>query len=232
MPALSFWNVPFLRVNTDEAIAPLRATLHHEVHVWRWSGPRADPRLGALLARYLGLAPAELRWKVGPHGKPAVAPGGLSINWSHCDGEMLLAVTQGVEVGVDIEMPRTLRRRQALLDRAFTTSERLMLANAPDEVVLRAWSLKEALVKAIGRGIAYGLARIELDLADAASPRLIALHGPAGPAAAWQLAVLPQPDSALAAVAWGGGPRAVRQFRLDAATDPGPHPSSMETPGD
>lgn len=216
---------------SNEAFSELRRTLGSEVHVWRWSGPRADPRLEVLLAAYLDLPRSELRWSVGPHGKPSLSAGPLAINWSHCDGELLLALSEGTEVGVDLEMPRPLRRRQALLERAFTPDERAALAHVDDADVLRAWAHKEALVKAIGRGIAYGLNRIEFDLTEVSRPRLHALSGPAAPASAWQVHALPQPDNALAAVAWAGGARTVRQFCLDAATER-PRPASFaETPG-
>jgi 4'-phosphopantetheinyl transferase len=216
-------------VNPDEAIPLLRSALDAEVHVWRWRGPRGDPLVESLLALYLELPRERLEWRIGPHGKPAVGPGSLSINWSHCDGDLLLAITRGVEVGVDLEMPRPLRRRQALLGRAFTAAEGAALATADDERVLHAWAFKEALVKAIGRGIAYGLRRIALDLGDPAAPRLHALEGPAAPANAWQVRDLPQPDAALAAVAWSGIPRRVRQFRLDDATAEAFRSSSLET---
>ncbi len=198
------------------------------MHVWRWRGPRGDSRVDALLASYLGVSPAQLRWTIGHHGKPALAGESLAMNWSHCDGELLLAVAEGTAIGVDLEMPRALRRRQALLERAFTTRERDALKHADDVVVLRAWAYKEALVKAIGRGIAYGLNRIELDLRDPLAPRLAALTGPAAPAGAWHVQALPQRDDALAAVAWRGGPRTVRQFFLDDATAGTDSSSSLE----
>lgn len=193
----------------------LRTALKSEVHVWRWPGKRGDPRLEALLAAYLDVPSAQLRWTVGAHGKPALIPDSLAINWSHCHGHLLLAVTEGVAVGVDLELPRPLRRRQALLQRAFTASERAALDDADDVQVLRAWAHKEALVKAIGRGIAYGLNRIELDLTDLEFPRLLTLSGPAAPASAWQLQALPQADGALAAVGYAGPARIIRQFSFE-----------------
>jgi len=206
----------------------LRRALNSEVHVWRWRGRRGDPRLEELLAAYLDVPLAQLRWTFGAHGKPSLGHETFAMNWSHCDGDLLLAVAEGTAVGVDLEMPRPLRRRQALLERAFTANERAALRDADDAQVLRAWAHKEALVKAIGRGIAYGLNRIELDLTQVAEPRLRVLGGPAAPASAWQVRSLPQMDSALAAVAWAGGPRVVRQFLLDPATGRPSPASSME----
>lgn len=205
----------------------LRQALRREVHVWRWRGPRRDPGIDALLAAYLEVSADQVRWSAGAHGKPRLDPETLAVNWSHCDGTLLLAVTEGAAVGVDLEIPRPLRRREALLERAFTESERGALRDAGDDRLLLAWACKEALVKATGRGIAYGLRRIELDL-DSQSPRLSHFDGPAGPAAQWQLQPLPQSDEALAAVAYAGSPRTIRQFCWTPATAGPPSPSSKE----
>ena len=205
----------------------LRLALGHEVHVWRWRGPRRDPGIDALLAAYLGVPAGQVRWSAGAHGKPCLDPDTLAVNWSHCDGFLLLAVAEGAAVGVDLEISRPLRRREALLERAFTVSERDALSGASDARLLLAWAFKEALVKATGRGIAYGLKRIELDL-ETPSPRLSRLDGPAGPAAQWQLQLLTQPDEALAAVAYAGPPRTIRQFSWAPATGGPRIPSSKE----
>ncbi len=206
----------------------LGGSLAGEVHVWRWRGPRRDALIDALVAAYLGVPPLALRWCLGAHGKPALVDGTVGINVSHCAGELAVALAGDTEVGVDIEMPRRLRRRSALLLRAFTASEREQLAGADDRSVLQAWAMKEALVKAIGRGIAYGLRNIELDLFTA-TPRLAGLTGPAGPPSRWQLEALPQTDAALAAVAWSGAPRRIRQWRLEAATTRELAASSMQS---
>ncbi len=204
----------------------LRQSLRREVHVWRWRGLRRDPGIGFILAAYLGVPADRLEWTAGPHGKPRLEPETLAVNWSHCEGTLLLAVAEGTALGVDLEMPRPLRRREALLARAFTATERHALRDSDDARLLAAWALKEALVKAYGRGIAYGLRNIELDL-DSPTPRLARLDGPAGPAVQWQLSTLPQPDQSLAALAYAGAPRTIRQFLPERATGGVSVPSSM-----
>jgi phosphopantetheinyl transferase len=100
--------------------------------------------LRALLARYLGADPRELRFVLGPHGKPslhreaagkATNPRGsttdLRFNLSHSGNLALVAVTAGCEVGVDIERPRERH-----------TAE-----------FLRAWVAREAAVKCDGGGL-------------------------------------------------------------------------------
>lgn len=95
--------------------------------------------LRALLARCLDADPRELRFASGPHGKPmlcnpaatAAGPGvppGLRFNLSHSGAAMLVAVTAGREVGVDLERARERH-----------TAE-----------FLRAWTVREARVKCLG----------------------------------------------------------------------------------
>jgi phosphopantetheinyl transferase len=112
---------------------------------------RARGVLRALLGRYLGRDPRTLEFVLGPHGKPALLPGGLEpgpdaaaagaaraagpdlrFNLSHSGTLALYAVTVGREVGVDIECARE----------RYTAE------------FLRAWVAREAAVKCRGSGLA------------------------------------------------------------------------------
>jgi 4'-phosphopantetheinyl transferase len=96
---------------------------------------RSRGLLRALLARHLGADPRELRFALGPHGKPALDPRcsarDLHFNLSHSGSLALVAVSSGREVGVDIERAR-----------ARHTAE-----------FLRAWVAREAAVKCDGGGL-------------------------------------------------------------------------------
>lgn len=184
------------------------------VDVWCLNAGRGDPAVRALIARYAGQPLASLRIAPGPHGKPVLDAPRLRFNLSHSGGTTLLAFALDVDVGVDVEHGRVLRRRDALLARCFTPAERarIVVAADPDAALLAAWTAKEALVKAIGRGVAYGLSRVDLDLSGA-SPTLATLVGPAGPAARWRLRQLPALPGAHAALAHSEPEMALRCFR-------------------
>lgn len=184
------------------------------VDVWWLSAARGDPVVRTLIARYAGEHPSSLRLASGPHGKPMLEAARLRFNLSHSGGTTLLAFALDVEVGVDVEHARVVRRRDALLARCFTPAERARLraTSEPDTALLAAWTAKESVVKAIGRGLAYGLARVELDLAGE-HPRLAAVAGEAGPATRWTLRALPPLPAASAALAHAAGPLALRCFR-------------------
>jgi 4'-phosphopantetheinyl transferase len=116
----------------------------------RWVVARAALR--TVLARELAIAPAELRFALGPHGKPELPGAALRFNLSHSGDRAVIAVA-GVEVGVDVE--RTARRSRAV-ERTLTEGERAALTG-PDRHVelLRIWCRKEALAKALGGGLGW-----------------------------------------------------------------------------
>lgn len=60
-----------------------------------------------MLARYLEEAPATLRFEQGAEGKPALAGSLLRFHLAHAGEVLLLAVTYGREVGVDVEEMHT-----------------------------------------------------------------------------------------------------------------------------
>lgn len=184
-----------------------------EIHLWLLERGRGDPAVRALIARYAGCAPERLELAHGPHGKPRVADGAFAFNLSHSGAHTLLACARGCELGVDLEHERRIRRRAALLERCFTDAERAHVRGSghADASLLRHWAAKEALVKAIGRGIAYGLKRIAIAFEDDA-PRVDALEGEAGPPARWQLTGFEPLPGAYAALAYDGAPRTIRGF--------------------
>jgi 4'-phosphopantetheinyl transferase len=124
---------------------------------------RSRTILRVLLGRYVDRDPSELRFELGPHGKPALRDStgqasDLRFNLSHSDELMLVAVTAGREVGVDVERAR---------ERCTTE-------------FLRTWTMREATVKCLGTGLAsaplagqedptIGLWTAELDLGPRAA---------------------------------------------------------------
>ena len=146
--------------------------------------PRDGERFGAahgmvreILAGYLGLPPASLEYRTNAFGKPELADGRakLAFNLSRSGGRALLAVTQGEEVGVDLEMAHTDGEELAIAEKFFSPGERAYLLETPPElrhqVFLRCWTLKEAYIKAVGSGLSLGLGTFDV------SPLLQAPHG-------------------------------------------------------
>jgi 4'-phosphopantetheinyl transferase len=129
------------------------------------------------LAERLGVAPRDLQFHYGPMGKPALAGAGtLRFNVSHSDRHALLAIADGIELGIDIERVRPVTDMDALAERVFSEAERAALGRVPPERRVEAffdgWTRKEAYIKARGEGIAR-LRAIEVALTPGEPPRLI-----------------------------------------------------------
>jgi 4'-phosphopantetheinyl transferase len=127
---------------------------------------QAEPRWRALLAAYAGGTPEELQLGRGPHGKPALAGSDLRFSLSRSASLVLFALARSRELGVDLEwLGRRVARPDGLLRRCFDAHERERVGASADpaRALLEAWCAKEAVVKGIGRGIAFGLRRVRLE---------------------------------------------------------------------
>lgn len=119
----------------------------------------------ALLSQWTGGAPQDWRFRIGDHGKPEVvtAPGQplLRLNLSHTRGLAAAALTESHDVGVDVEWLDRRAPSRELAQRFFAAAECAYLDTVPEdrfvETFLAFWTLKEAYVKAIGKGLAQPL---------------------------------------------------------------------------
>ena len=116
---------------------------------------RAHGLKRVVLAHYAaGCAPQDLRFTRGRCGKPeADQPFPYRFNMSHSAHCIAIAVAAD-DVGVDIEWHRPIVASASLARCVFDTEERRWLARQAcfDEAFFRLWTLKEALLKALGTG--------------------------------------------------------------------------------
>lgn len=195
-----------------------------EVHVWCLDYRHVQGRapLRHALAAYLGVGVSEVALIDGPHGRPQLAPWldqSIGFNWSHSGDRALLAVARGITPGVDVERLRQRPRALAIAERFFSREESAALAALPsDELALsflELWTAKEAVTKAIGRGIAFGLDRLSIGT----HPDRLSLQRLDGDDAnAWQLHRLTPEPGLVAALAWRGEPRLIRLGKLASDT--------------
>jgi len=159
----------------------------------------------AALARAAGVPADAIALRAGARGKPEVAgPASalaLRFNLSHTDGLAAFALARDAAVGVDVETRAREIDALALAARFFAPAETAALRAldpAPRrERFLALWTLKEALLKALGVGIAGGLAHVAFD--PASDPPRLLPGALAGDPARWQLALLaPTPQHLLA----------------------------------
>lgn len=190
------------------------------IHLWRmpWRREQGRAPLLAVLADYLQLDAASLRLETGEHGKPHLPNAHpLRFNWSHSGEFALLALARNVDPGVDIEQPREGVRTQELAERFFAPAEARALANlsesARDASFLQLWSAKEAVLKALGHGLSFGLERIEFVFGD--DGWLPDRFDPeAGAAQEWQMLSIRATAGYAGALAWYGPSRRVQAWSL------------------
>jgi len=164
------------RVNEDWAAwpAPDRPPqlLSGEAHVW-WLPRDASSRgaVDTILAGYLEIAAIRLKISRGVRGKPAIENDpSLHYNVSHSRDVLLLAVTRFEAVGIDVE---SLDRRvdyQRVAQRFFSPAEAALVRGGGCERFFTIWSRKEAFLKGIGEGIAFGMNRFSVTLEPGVSP--------------------------------------------------------------
>lgn len=126
--------------------------------------------LRRILAAYAGRRPDALAFETRPGGKP-VLPGGPAFSLSHAGPHLLVAVHARDAVGVDVEAVAPVE--DGVLARVLTARERAALDAAADRdaAFARIWTLKEAILKTAGEGLARPMPEVEIDL-DADPPAL------------------------------------------------------------
>lgn len=121
----------------------------------RWSYAAAHVLLRHVLDQHA--EPRSWKFEVDRFGKPRLAPpcGDLSFNLSHTDGIVAVALAWGQEVGVDLERADRNLDELTIADFVLAPSELAEVDCAPDRAVrlLHLWVVKEAVAKAIGRGL-------------------------------------------------------------------------------
>lgn len=112
----------------------------------------------------IGVAPSQVAWRIGPHGKPHLSGHArrVEVNLSHSGDLCLVAVSASRPVGVDIQCLATGSTPVALARRYFPAHEARLVLDADDdvarpEVFARLWTRKEAFVKAAGSRLMVGL---------------------------------------------------------------------------
>lgn len=142
----------------------------------------------AVAARALGIEPAEVRWRVGRHGKPEV--GRVRVSLSRSAGRALVACTADRAVGVDLQEVGV--ADPARVARRFFPAVEARHVGDDRERYTRLFARKEACVKAAGGRLFPGLAVPVLDPVA---------HRPEGP---YRVRDVPAPPGCAAAVALAG----------------------------
>ena len=161
--------------------------------------------LRVVLASYLKTSPAELTFQVGSHGKPHLVDG-PAFNIAHCASTLLIGVAHEGCLGVDVEHMRDFESLDEIVLKNFSSVERAeWQAAAPGErvrVFLRAWTRKESLIKAIGKGLSVPLGAFSVSLADTDGNALRDARQVVSDPDRWSIRSVPLRSDIETAVAW------------------------------
>jgi 4'-phosphopantetheinyl transferase len=165
--AVHVWRIA---LNPDDGVVVrLGATLSSDEveRADRFRGPMLRRRfvvgraaMRSILAGYLEAEPERITFAYGARGKPRLAgvDEWLEFNLSHTEDLALCAITRGKAVGIDIERLRPMDDAGQIMSRFFTSREQAEFFNHPQQeqpaAFFRAWTRKEALLKATGDGLA------------------------------------------------------------------------------
>lgn len=190
---------------------PTPADVHAEAgpHAVRWTwlahrhGHPAEPEARAWLAGQLGDPGLSLNRdeRQRPHLNPPHQ--GYDCNWSHSGERLLVALARQARIGVDLERLHRRPRALEVAARFFSQTEAGWLRGHRDldRAFLRLWCAKEAVLKAHGHGLSFGLEKLRFeDGADGL--RLVECDPALGLPQDWTLREIEPAPGYLGALAW------------------------------
>jgi 4'-phosphopantetheinyl transferase len=132
-----------------------------------------------------------------PHGKP-VLPGGPGFSLSHGGDVVGVAVRPDGAVGLDVEQVRAVADLPSLAAHVQSPTEQSRGERPDPEAFFRLWTRKEALVKAIGTGLAAPMTDITLSADGSAVEQWTGPDAPTGPVWLHDLSPAPGHPAAVA----------------------------------
>ena len=150
----------------DEYLAMLPPNLRDGVLRYRFLPDRAARLVARLLVRNAlgatGFSPELLAsWEQDANGKPFIT-GWSPFNISHSNNIVVIAYSGGAAVGIDVESIETKLDLESMLG-VFGIEEQMSVKNSPQphDAFLAIWVKKEAVLKAMGKGIGEELNKID-----------------------------------------------------------------------
>ena len=232
-PAAVCWYSPFkivdtatvahvdLRENTVHEATALGSLSEYERKRWQrfvFDGPRrrfalCRAALRSILCNRLGCENKQLEFETAEHGKPIAlvdgAPVSVSFNVSHSGEHGLIAIAPEGRLGVDVEERVAHRNMDLLIEGVFGLSEQAELASTRgcDKIHLffRLWTIKEALIKALGTGFALDPSTFEVPSEMFSGEMKFAMKLPPAPEVNWQVEDLGNERFAAAIAREGSG---------------------------
>jgi 4'-phosphopantetheinyl transferase len=134
-----------------------------------------------LLEKYLDIPATDIIFGRGVSGKPHIAGSiDLQVNLTHSANLAVLAVSKGIEIGVDVEL--VCGNASLLPINQLSSDEQAELRSLPSESLLNGfyacWTRKESLLKGLGIGLLGQLASFSV-MPDSDRPTIHSSSDPA-----------------------------------------------------
>lgn len=146
-----------------------------------------------VLSRYVGVKPSALAFARSEYGKPSLADPARSpvaFSLSHTKGLSVCAVAPLEMIGVDVERLDRTNCHPEVANRFFAPAEAAYLKALEGDArrleFLRLWTLKEAFVKARGKGLSIPLTSFQIGFAPGRPVRVSFDGGGEDDAWAWR----------------------------------------------
>ncbi len=170
-----------------------------------------------LIGAYLDCDPCAIRFAYGPFGKPYLERGtgleSISFNLSHSEARAVFAFGRGRKLGVDLEQLDRKVDVRRLSSEFFTSQEAADIMAQPSHEqqhirFFEFWTRKEAILKALGRGLSMSLREVDVSNIGGAPGYAIRL---ANPKRCWSMhQFVPAPGYIAALAASGNAIRVLR----------------------
>ena len=185
----------------SDAETKRHAAFHMEKHGVEYALSHAMLRL--VLSEYAPVKPQDWQFLTGEKGKPEVAAPALDtslwFNLSHTDGFAVCVAGRARHLGVDVENMNRKTSHLELAQRFFAPAEYEYLRNLRPslqrEAFFRIWTLKEAYIKADGRGLSIPLDSFCFRFSpESSAPATLASNAESNPGAWSFFEFQPEPD--------------------------------------
>jgi 4'-phosphopantetheinyl transferase len=205
----------------DETERQRCARFHFEKHRAQFALSHAMLRLA--LSEYAPVRPGDWRFATGEWGKPEIGGPPLDsplwFNLSHTDGFAACVIGRVPRLGVDVENINRITPCDELAQHFFAATEYEYVRALPQDLLreafFRIWTLKEAYIKAEGKGLAIPLDSFYFRLSDHTAE--LAPGGESNPDAWSFFEFQPGPDHRIAIGAENAGSGCLSVQQHDAA---------------
>lgn len=159
----------------DKALLWLDQKERERLSRYRFDRPRREfvlsrSAMRQILCCFLKCRNEQLSFETNAHGKPIPLVDGTlanaSVNLTHSGNHGLVGIAPEGQLGIDLEVPVERPNVEGIGQMVFTDDEQSELASASGKEKLnlfyRLWTLKEALIKALGTGFSLNPNQFEI----------------------------------------------------------------------